>query len=196
MRQWWALVIGLAIGSSPAAAQDATIRIFDATLNEFANELQPITLRGTYKLSLHTFAGEVTLCESPYTVNLLQLRFATTPASVQLTGQVDATWCNLTVTAPLSTTANASYNPTQRAIIATISPTSIQPHVNVLGLDVALPVSVNAPASLNIPPIPVGVGQLSLQAVHGPVKLRLEPQNVSLLKRNGYLELQTDLAVW
>jgi hypothetical protein len=187
------LAVGLA---APAAAQDGTIKVFDASLNEFANKLQPITVNGRHRFSVPTPFGEVTLCDSPYVVRVRQLGFATTPANVQITAQVEGTWCNLSVSAPLNTTANVSYNAGQRSIIVTVNPTSVQPMLTLWIFVVPLPVRIDVSSMLKIPPFPLGLAQLSLQGVHGPATLRFEPQNVSVFLRNGFLELQSDFTIW
>jgi hypothetical protein len=106
---------------------------------------------------------------------------------------VDASWCNLNVSSTLTTTADAIYSPDQRAVIVRVNPTSVQPHFNLFSLDIALPVFVNVAPSLTVPPVPIGATQLSLQGVRGPLTLRLRPHNVTLVRGNGYLEVQSDL---
>jgi hypothetical protein len=197
MRCARALVLVLAIvATSPVAAQDSTVRIFDSSLNKLANRVQPVTLSGMHRASVWIFGQEVTLCYAPYTATLSQLRFATSPATIQITGRVDARWCNLSFSANLNTTADATYSPGQRAIVVVVSPTSVRPRFNVLGFDVDLPVSINVAPSLSIPPLPIGVAEIGLQGVRGPVTLRLQPQNVSLVRGSGYLELRSDVTIW
>lgn len=190
-----ALVFALGV-TSPVMAQDATVKIFDSSLNKLANRVQPAVVRGTHKASVWIFGLEVTLCYSPYTVTVSQLQFTTSPANIQITGRVDARWCNLNFNANLNTTANAIYSSNQRAIVVVVNPTSIQPRFNILGVDFGLPIFINVAPSLTIPPLHIGVAELGLQGVHGPVTLRLQPQNVSLLRGSGYLELQSDVTIW
>jgi hypothetical protein len=190
-----ALVVALA-ATGPARAQDSVVKVFDSTLNKLADKVQPLTVRGTYRASIFVFGLELTLCDSPYTVRVTQLRFATSPASIQITGRVDATWCGLSFGSSLATTADATYSASQRAIVVRVGSTSIQPRFSVLGLDLVLPVSVNVGPTFDVPPLPIGVAQLGVQGIRGPVTLRFEPRNVSLTRRSGHLELQSDFTVW
>lgn len=189
------LVVGIA-ATSPSVAQDSTVRVFDSSLNKLADRVQPVTSRGMHRASMFVFGSEVTLCYSPYSATVTQLRFTTSPANVQITGRVDARWCNLNFSSALSTTADVTYDAGQRAIVVRIGPTNVQPRFNILGLNFALPISINVAPSLTIPPLPVGVAQIGFQGVRGPVTLRFQPQNVSLVRRSGYLQLQSDIAIW
>jgi hypothetical protein len=76
------------------------------------------------------------------------------------------------------------------------SPTAIQPRFNVLGQNIALPFTIDVAPSLTLPPIPVVTGLVYFETSRGIVDLRVSPQNVTLSKRNGYVEIQGDVSVW
>jgi hypothetical protein len=193
-----ALLLALTLAAAArASAQDGVVKLFDSSLNEFANRIQPMRMNGHHKATTFVWPfGEVTICDSDYTATVSQLTFATTPAAVTITGRVDATWCGVSVNSPLQTTANVSYSGPQRAILVSVNPTNIQPHVTVGPFNIPLPFHINVAPSLNIPPIPMASGLIFFQGAQGPVSLRVEPLNVSLLRRSGFLELQTDVTVW
>lgn len=189
-----AAVLGIVAGP-PALGQDTVVRVFDAALNKVANRVQPITIQGRYRAVASAWGLQFTLCDSPYTVRLSQLQLATSPVGIAVTGRVDATWCGLSFATNVSTTAQAVYSPAARAILITVLPINVQPRFNILGVDIPLPVSFNVATSSSAP-LRVGGAQLAVQGVHGPVALRVQPQNVSVTSGPGYLELRCDLGIW
>jgi hypothetical protein len=190
------LALAALAAARPAAAQDSVVRIYDSTLDKLAATVQPITVRGRHRASIFVFGLELTLCDSAYAATVSGLRFATTPASIQISGRVDATWCGLAFRAPLATTADVSYSAPQRAIVVRVAPTSVEPRFVLLGVELPLPVRLDVGPTLSVPPVPVGVAQVGFQGVHGPVTLRFEPRNAAIARRSGHLEVRSDFTVW
>lgn len=190
----------LLIHAAPVRGQASTLKINDAALNSLAGRIEPLELNGRYAFNVSVWTpfgpAVVTICDSNWTARVTQLRFATTPQQITVTGTVSATWCNASFSANLNTTGNAVYRASDRSIVTTINPTNIQPIINVLGFQVALPVHINVSPSLAVPAIPVQGGQVVFQTVSGTKTLTLIPTGVTLTKRAGYLELQANVNIW
>lgn len=186
------LVLSVVLLPAPAAAADGVVKVYESTFNELANAIEPIHVSGRYRLEV-CFIWCVTICDATWTADVTQLSFDITPALVSISGRVDARWCGANFTAQFATNANVSYSASQNAILVTVNPTNIQPHVNVLGFDVALPVHINVASALTLPPIPMGIAYFHFETARGPRTLHLRPYNIILTKRNGYVELQADV---
>ncbi|HEY7647913.1 MAG TPA: hypothetical protein VID04_02820 [Methylomirabilota bacterium] len=190
----------LALAPAAARAQGGTVRVYQATFNELASRIQPLTMSGRYRLQFtaQTWLGPVTwtVCDSAWSATVTQLSFSITPGAATLNGRVDATWCNLAFNSNLAMNVDVRYEPQQKLVYVSTSPTAIQPRFNVLGQNIALPFTIDVAPSLTLPPIPVVTGLVYFETSRGIVDLRVSPQNVTLSKRNGYVEIQGDVSVW
>ena len=143
------LVMLLLSIARPLSAQDASVRVDDSVFNSFANQLEPLTLTGYYSYQVSTWFGNVTyICSSNWTATVTGITFSTSPGITQITGSVDASWCNVGFHAPLLTTANVTYSGGN--IWISVNPTYIQPVVNVLGIEhqPLLPVTIDVSSAL------------------------------------------------
>ncbi len=191
-RTGWVVLL-LIVLAAPLAAQDGSVKVYESTFNELAARIEPLTLAGHYAWGC-SFLG--CICDSDWTATVTQLRFGITTAQVTLTGRVDAQWCGLSFNSTLNTTGNVTYSATQNAIFVTVNPTSIQPCFQILFANVCLPVWINVSSTMNLPPIPVGIAYLRLETPRGAQPVRITPSNISLLKRNGYVEIQANVTLW
>ncbi len=186
--------------SADLGAQANVLRINDAALNALAGRIEPLVVTGRYNFQVTVWTpfgpATISICDSNYTARVTQIRFATTPQQITVTGTVSATWCNASFSGNLNTTGNAFYRASDRSIVTTINPTSIQPTLNVLGYVVALPIHINVAPALAVPPIPVQGGQVVFETASGPKTVAMLPTGVTLTKRTGYLELQANVNVW
>src|SRR5436190_11239840 len=185
--------------AAPCAAQTTTIRVYESTFDEVAAKLQPVQLSGRHAFTVSAWTpfgpATMTICDSAWNATVSQLKFSITPVAVGITGRLDARWCNISFFAALSTSANVTYSAGQKAMLVSVNPTSLQPSFSVLGYNVALPVFINVAPYLTLPPIPFDVAPLQFETARGPVSLRVSPENVSLNKRSGYMEIQADVVV-
>ena len=186
--------------SAELCAQANVLRINDAALNALASRIEPLVVSGRYNFVVSVWTpfgpANISICDSNYTARVTQIRFATTPQQITVTGSVSATWCNANFSGNLNTTGNAFYRASDRSIVTTINPTSIQPTVNVLGYNVALPIHINVAPALGVPPIPVQGGEVVFETATGPKTVAMLPTGVTVTKRTGFLELQANVNVW
>lgn len=186
-------VFSLALTAAPLAAQDGTVRVYESTFNELAGRIQPLQLTGHYAWGCGFWGC---ICDSDWTATVTQLNFGITPAQVSLTGRVDAQWCGLSFNSMLNATGNVAYSAGQNAILVTVNATSVQPCFPILWANVCLPVWINVSNTMSLPPIPMGVAYFRFETAAGTDTLRMAPSNISLLKRNGYVELQANVNLW
>lgn len=185
--------------AAPAAAQDGIVTVRESAFNELAGALEPLTLSGhkTLEVSIATFWGPVriTVCDSDWTATVRDLAFDIRPATVEVTGDVEASWCGLNFTGDLLTTGDVGYSAGPNAVVVSVASTSVQPRFSIFGIDVRLP-AINVGPTLSLPPIPVRTAFVRFETAAGPTDLRVTPHNVFLTKRNGFIELRSDVAVW
>lgn len=190
----------LVLCSSDVRGQTATLQVHQAAFNALASAVQPVTMTGQYHLTAPVWTPfgtvHVTVCNSAWSATVSQLAFTIDSSAVRVSGRVDARWCGVSFNAAITTTASVAYQTAQEAITVTVNPTAIQPRFNVLGHNVTLPVSINIAPALSLPALPVTTALLQIETANGPVALRMSPRNISLTRRNGYLELQGSVNVW
>ncbi len=186
-------VLSLAFTAAPLAAQDGTVKVYESTFNELAGRIEPLVLTGHYAWGCGFWGC---ICDSDWTATVTQLSFGITTAQATLTGRVDAQWCGLSFNSTLNTTGDVTYSAGQNAILVTVNPTSIQPCFRILWANVCLPVWITVSDTMNLPPIPVGIAYFGFETARGTDTLRMTPSNISLLKRNGYVELQANVNLW
>ena len=191
-------VLLVLIMATPVRAQDGTVKVYESAFNQLASRIQPVQLTGHYSWGCG-FWGCV--CDSDWTATITQLSFSITPAQLTLSGQVSAQWCGLSYSAPVNATGNVTYSQPQNAILITMNQTTISPCFPILlffgaPVPVCVPVGINIAGMMNLPPIPVGFAQVRLESARGNEYLRLVPSNISLQKRNGYIELQSTVTLW
>ena len=201
-----ALIFFLMFCEQPASAADGTVRVYEATFNDFTNAIKPITVTGHYKYSITIDAGlfgeySVTICNSDYKATVSGLTFSITPSGVTVDGNVDVDWCHLSFSSSeLDASGNIFYSYADQAVRFYFYSASVQPCFPVdtpLGSrNVCLPVHINIAPTLNIPPLPIRPSVISFETASGPKQLFLKPRNVSLVKQNGYIELQSDVDIW
>ena len=199
------------LAAPPARAQNSTVKIHEAAFNKFANAIGPLQISRRYALrfTIQTFWGRetITLCDSTVTANIMNVRFDVAPSGITITGMGIGSWCGLPIIAPeVRMNASAVYNASSRTVRVSVGNVTVSPHViigvpdwaRLLGLppriDVALP-SFSIGASFAVPPIPVDTGLLHVDAPAGPITMPVGVNNVQLFRRNGYLELRSNVQV-
>ena len=182
---------------APAADADI-VRVRESTFNAFVDRLQPIPITGRYAFEVTIDAGpfgrhRMTLCNSAYGGFVQNLRFSIRPNGVQVTGTAVVGWCNLTFTGVINATGDAFYNTSDDTVRLTLSSARVRPSFNLAGNNVALPVVIDIAQTLTIPALPIGPALIGFQTTRGARYLRMEPQNVRLVKRTGLVELEADV---
>jgi hypothetical protein len=192
------------------------VRVYESTLNRLADAVGPLTYTGHYTFSvtvcvpLTNLCGSTQICDSDWTATVRQLRFAITPAAINITGTVDASWCGVSFGSELKTTADVVLQtgivfvpgtahvalPPQESLVLTVSPTSIQPEFDVQGYTVKLPIHINVAPALALPPIPLSPALVSINTATGLAQLHLSPSQVAVVKRDHCVELQSTMQLW
>lgn len=191
--------------------QPSIIKIYESTFNDFARAIEPALISGHYTFSITIDAGwfgkhTFTICDSDYTARVSGLDFDITPGSVDVEGDVTVDWCGLSFSSSqLDATGNVYYSSSDKAVRFSFSSANVQPcfTINVdigwLGFHesftVCLPLNINIAPTLNIPPVPIGTSIIYFETAGGPRQLYIQPRNVSLIKRGGYVELQSDVSI-
>jgi hypothetical protein len=179
-----------------APAADATVYVYTATLNELASAISPMTITGRYKFTVGSGIFKTTICDSAYTINVTGLSFSISPTSVTADADVTGSWCRVGFNGDLDASGNVYYRASDRTVRFSFSSASVQPYFSVLGYKIWLPVHVNITSTLNIPPMHIGVARVAYETASGPRLVTMVPNDISLVKRSGYLELQSDLAFY
>lgn len=197
--------------ASPASAQNSTVKIHEAAFNKFAGAIQPLRFSQRYVLrfTIRTFWGTetITLCDSTVRASVTGINFDITPSGITITGRGTGTWCGLAISAPdVRMSASAFFNASSRTVRVSVGSVTVSPRVTIsvpgwaqlLGLPpritVMLP-SFTVGSSLAVPPIPVDSGLLHVEAPAGPITVPVRARNVQLVRRNGYLELTSNVQV-
>ena len=195
----------------PASAQNSTLKIHESAFNKFATMVGPLQFSQRYALrfTIGTPWGPetITLCDSTVLANIINIRFDVAPSGITITGMGLGTWCGFPIIAPeVRMSATASYNASSRTVRVSVGNVTVSPHVlvpvpewaRILGLprtlDVVLPPISNG-ASIAVPPIPDDTGLLHVEAPARAIAIPVRVQNVQLLRRNGYLELRSNVQV-
>jgi hypothetical protein len=204
--------IGLLAIAPHASAQNSSVKIYESAFNKFAALIQPLqfTQRYALRFTIRTFWGSretITLCDSTVVANILNVRFDIAPSGITITGIGVGSWCGLGILAPeVRLSATAFYSASSRTVRINVGNVAVAPRVIVpipgwaqlLGLpsriDVALP-RFSVGASFAVPPIPVDSGLLHVEAPAGPIQVPVRARNVQLIRRNGYLELTSNVQV-
>lgn len=201
-----ALGVVLVTGTPTAVAE--TVKVYTSTFNEFSNSILPVTLSGSYKLSFTVDLGlfgkhTITLCNSTYSATVSTLTFSISTTAVTAGGKVSARWCNITFAdSQLNATGNVYYSAADGNVHFAFSSASVKPCASIRfpvinrTLTVCLPVNINVAPTLNIPPLAIRTTVISHESAGGQRNIFMTPRNISLVKRNGYLELQTDVSFW
>ncbi len=198
----------------PPSLDKVTIKVYDATFNQLADKVAPLYLNGHYTFDVTTcvpgtsLCNTTTVCSSDWTVTITQLRFAIKPAGIQVTGNGNASWCGVGTGFTLQTSATLSHTETVRivhapipsvpqaeAIVVTVKPTSVQPVLKLGQYSVGLPIHINVAPALSFP-MPLSPSLMSYETPSGPRQLRLSPIQISLITRNGYIEMQSGVSIW
>jgi hypothetical protein len=198
----------------PPSLDKVTIKVYNATFNQLADKVAPLHLNGHYTFNVTaclpgtSVCNTTPICSSDWTVTITQLRFAITPAGIQVTGNGNAAWCGVGTGFSLETSASVSHVETLRIvhapipavprtdeIVVTVKPTSVQPVLKLGGNSVALPIHINVASALSFP-MPLGASLMSFETPTGPRQLRLSPTQISLIMRNGYIEIQSGVSIW
>ncbi len=194
-----------------APERPSVIKVYESTFNDFARAIEPARIEGHYTFSITIDAGWLgthtfTICDSDYTAIVSGLGFNITPGSVTAEGDVGVDWCGFDFSSSqLSATGNVYYSSADKAVHFSFSSANVQAcfsiDVDIGWLDfhrtftVCLPVNINIAPTLNIPPMPIGTSIVYFETAGGSRRLYLQPRNVSLVKRGGYVELQSEVSI-
>lgn len=179
-----------------APAADATVFIYTATLNAMASAVSPITITGRYKYTIGSGIFKTTICDSAYTIDVTGLSFSIAPTAVTADADVSGRWCGVGFSGDLDATGNISYRASDDTVRFNFSSASVQPYFTVFGYKIWLPIHVSIASTLNIPPMHIGVARLSHETAAGSRLVTMRPSDISLVKRSGYLEMQTNLSFY
>lgn len=198
-----ALAALLFLPARPPEAAD-TVRIYASTFDKFVNSI-PLQATGRYKFQVTINLGllgrhKITVCDSNYTAIVSGMKFAIAPSNVRADGDLSATWCGLSFGGKVSSTGNIYYASGDKTVRFDFWSAAVQPSftVNVFGFTftVRLPMHVNVAPTLEIPPLPVRSTRISFETADGPRNLYMTPHDVTLVKRDGYIELDSNVSFW
>jgi hypothetical protein len=181
------------------------VRIYESLLNKIAEEMEPLRMDGSYTFKAGcTEFGCVVRKTCDWTARVDGLKLSVRPEGIRLTGDLSASWCDISFSAPVQTTGNVEYVThmpsaegvaTQSFVRIRVDPTDIQPRFPIAGYEAKLPIDINVAPSFSWR-VPVETALFAFENVGGVQRLRLTPTQVNLLKRNGYLELQAHVGLW
>lgn len=198
-------LLALVTVPAPVSAADGTVKVYDSTFNEFAAAIQPLQVTGHYNFGITIDLGlfgrhRITICSSDYAATVSALRFRINPNNAIVDGSITASWCGLTFTSSLLTTGNIFYNQADQTVRFSFGGTNIQPcfTISFMGIPftMCVPVQINVGPTFNVPPLPVRTALISFESTGGARRMRMTPRNVTLVKRAGYIELQSDVSFW
>jgi hypothetical protein len=197
-----------------ASTGRGTVRVYESLLNKIASRLEPLRMNGRYHFEAGCTCvplvgcGCVVSVTCDWTARVNDLNLSIRPARIRITGNLHATWCDIPFSAPVETTADVEYvtrmapvgGPrggwgTKDLVRVRVNPTSIQPRFTISGYVAKLPIHINVAPSFSWR-LPVDTALLAFENAGGVQRLRLSPTQVSLIKRNGYLEMQAQVGLW
>lgn len=186
----------LLFSSGQLYATDGVITISESTFNKFADAIGTLNYSDRYKVKV----GGITVCNAKYTASLTDLEFDIKTTGVDVEGEVSAEWCgfNFGSDGPeLDATGNIYYDPTINSVRFSFNSASVKVkiHVDVWFWEGDVTVTtIDVTDMLNdIPPVPVRRTLLSFDAAGGTEYIFMDPLNVSLQKKNGSIELHSDV---
>ena len=205
-RRRWLALIALPIicyGSGEVLAQDVDVRIYESTLNEFVDELQPVQFTGRYAfrttIDLGPFGRHtITWCDSGYAGTLDGLEFDINSNRIAVEGDAAFSWCGVGFGAPgpeLTGTGDVTYNFADSTVRFNFEAVNVQPTLHIFDSVITLPITINIASMFNVPPLRVGSTYVSFATAEDSRYVRLTPIGVTVTKRNGYIQLTTNLAM-
>lgn len=188
------------------AAPDAVLEVRESAFNEAAAALEPVTYKGRKNWKIPDWVpvvGGEDICDPGYTVEVTGITVGIAPEEVSVRAHVRARWCGQAFTSDVDTTGDIAYDPDRRHFLVTIDPTSVTPslvvtidvHVKEYKFEVPLPITVDL-GRITVPPIRLRSFFFSYETSKGSGTLHATPRDVTLVKRNGYVELQSSLFLW
>jgi len=178
---------------------DAILEVRESAFNRAAATIEPVRKTGHYKFTVDLRLGTVTVCDSDWTTDVSGITLGIAPGRVSVRAKARAHWCDQAFTADIDTTGDIVYDPARRHFLITINPTSVTPRLVVTFMDwkfeVPLPFTINL-AQITAPPIPVRSFFFTYETSKGSGTLHGTPRDVALVKRQGYIELQSNLRLW
>lgn len=192
---------------SDLLAPDAVVEVRESAFNEAAAAIEPVRMTGRYAEwrvpDWVPVVGGNAICDPEYTVDVTGITLGIAPEEVSVKAHVRAHWCGQAFTADVDTTGDIAYVPDQRHFLVTINPTSVRPkfvitinvYVTEYKFEVPLPVTIDL-AGITAPPIRVQSFFVNYETSKGSGTLHGTPRDIALIKRPGYLELQSDLLLW
>jgi len=185
---------------------DAVVEIRESLFNEAAAAIEPIRVTGRKEWRVPDWVplvGGEAICDPEYTADVTGITLGIAPGGVTGRARIRAHWCGQAFTADVDTTGDIVYDPAERHFLVTIAPTSVTPkfvitidvRLKEYKFEVPLPVTIDL-AGITAPPIRVRSFFFTYETSKGSGTLHGTPRNLVLFKRNGYLELQSDLRLW
>lgn len=189
-----------------AMRPDAVVELRESVFNEAAAAIEPIRLTGRKEWRVPDWVpvvGGNAICDPEYTADVTGITLGIAPEGVGVHAHVRAHWCGQAFTAEVDTTGDVAYDPAARHILVTIDPTSVTPRFVVTidvrvaryQFEVPLPVTIDL-AGITAPPIRVQSFFFTYETSRGSGTLHGTPRDLALIKRQGYVELQSDLRLW
>lgn len=191
------------VGGGPAMAQDVNLRVEEVTFDEFAAAIQPMPINGQYAfrttINLGIFGRHtITWCDSAYSGSVDGLKFDIDTTDIEIEGDVSLSWCGFRFGAPgpeLSAIGDVTYNTADSTIRFSFTSATVQPSITAFGRVIHLPVSINIAPTFNIPPLHFGSTVMFFSTVDGAYYAHMTPTSVTVRKRNGYIELTSNVVM-
>jgi len=187
-------------------APDAVLEVRESAFNEAAAALEPIQFMGRKEWNVPDWVpvgGGKAICNPNYTVDLTGVKVGIAPEGVSVRAHVRARWCGQAFTADIDTTGDIEYVPDRRHFLVTIAPTSVTPnfvitidiYVDEYKFEVPLPITIDL-GQITVPPIRVRTFSFAFWTSKGSDELHATPRDLTLVKKDGYMELQSNVRLW
>lgn len=192
------LVVLVMLVAGPVCGADAVVKIFDATLNELADTLEPIQFRSPVNgaprpIEIDTWFGTITICGGHWSADVTDVRFRSRPGRVDVSGTVVGKYScllDLTFNGSFSTTADVSYVQAAREVRVSVNPTSVNVSIGPFSR------TIQVSEGLRIPSMPIATSRFFFETAGDTRSMRMTPQSVSAIEREGFIELQADVLLW
>ena len=190
------LAVILLFSTGSIFAADGVITIRESAFNKFASAIGTLNYSGRYVFKV----SGITICNSAYSASLSDIRFDLKSTGVDVEGNVTASWCgfNFGSSGPeLDAAGNIYYDPVTNSVRFSFSSANVKVKIHIdVGFwegDVTIK-TIDVTDMLNdIPPLPVSRALFSYEAAGGTDYIFMDPYNVSLRKKDGAVELHSDV---
>lgn len=208
---------------SPALGADAETRLYSSALNELVSSISPIRFESPengaanpLRIPYYNWRGQkkhYPICSGNWEADLKNVTFTILTTSISIDGNIDATWtCGIDFSfdsATFHTTANISADENNISISTNslnVTITLAAPLISTdipgvpswlrFSKDVKFSKTIRVHQGLNFPPIPIRTTLLNFETAGGEFDLRVDPYSTTIEKKNGYIEIKSNVKTY